>query len=161
LSTTTHPRRTASGAKRLEVPPPAENSARSKPASASSVSSRTVSCRPAYSTVVPADRAEANGTTSAAGNPRSARIESNSGPTAPVAPTPATRCSCIRRTRSLLGEIQLSLEGVVECLHRLRHALPRDHAGHLDRRRGDHANVDAMLGQRLEHPRRHAGMALH
>ena len=93
LSTTTTPRRTASGANRFEVLPPAENRARSKPARASSVSSRTSSCWSPKATRVPAERADANGTTSAAGNSRSRRIESTSGPTAPVAPTTATRRS--------------------------------------------------------------------
>ena len=41
LSTTVAPARTASGAKRREVLPPAENSARSTPAKLSSLSSRT------------------------------------------------------------------------------------------------------------------------
>ena len=67
LSTTTQPRATASGANARDVEPPAEKSARSKPSSASGVSSRTSSSDPANGTRVPADRADAKGTTSGGG----------------------------------------------------------------------------------------------
>ena len=57
---TVAPARTASGAKRFEVPPPAENSAMSTPAKLDSVSSRTGSGSPRNGSVLPAERAEAN-----------------------------------------------------------------------------------------------------
>ena len=63
-------------------------SAGSKPSSASSRSSCTT--RPS-SSVFPALRADANGTTSEAGKPRSRSRRRISLPTAPVAPTMATR----------------------------------------------------------------------
>src|SRR6185503_4702959 len=159
LSTTTQPRLTASGANRSDVPPPAEKRARSKPASESSVSSRTSSSPPANGTRLPAERAEANGTTSEAGKPRWARIESTSGPTAPVAPTTASRRSDTDLPPLRLG--QLLLELAVQGRHRLLDLLAGDHARHLDRRRGDHAHVDAVLGQDLEHAGGDTGMALH
>src|SRR5437762_11941187 len=159
LSTTTQPRRTASGANRRDVPLPAENSARSKPSRASAVSSRTSSLPPSNSTCDPAERADANATTSEAGKPRSTRIESTSGPTAPVAPTTATRGLDMRGTAP--GQLQLVRECSVQRLHGLGHLLARDHARDLDRRCRDHAHVDAVFGQRLEHPCRDAGVALH
>src|SRR5580704_6875045 len=60
LSTTVAPARTARGAKRLEVAPPAENSAISTPAKLDSVSSCTLSAAPANCRLLPAERAEAN-----------------------------------------------------------------------------------------------------
>src|SRR5580658_5127992 len=53
LSTTVAPARTAIGAKRLEVLPPAEKSARSTPAKLASVSSCTVSGLPQNGNVLP------------------------------------------------------------------------------------------------------------
>src|SRR2546430_1505841 len=90
LSTTVAPARTAMGAKRFEVLPPAENSARSTPLKLCSFNSRTVSCRPRNVSVLPAERAEANSRSSDNGKPRSSRQRINSTPTAPVAPTIAT-----------------------------------------------------------------------
>src|SRR6185312_681328 len=91
--------------------------------------------------------------------PRSARIASTSGPTAPVAPTTATRGSGMRRPA--LGQFQLDLERVVQRQHRLVHLVAGDHAGHLDRGGGDHAHVDAVIGEGLKHARGHTRMALH
>src|SRR5690349_2754689 len=158
LSTTTQPRRTASGANRFAVPPPAEKRARSKPSRASSVSSRTSSSSPANGTRRPAERAEANAATSVAGNARSSSTRSTSGPTAPVAPTTATRRLGTGRLPAL-GD--LGLERVVQGRDGAVDVLAGDHAGHLDRRRRDHAHVDSPIGQGLEHARRDARVALH
>src|SRR5438270_513606 len=90
LSMTVAPARTASGAKRFEVPDPAEKSASCTPSKPSSVSSRTGSSRPRNLKVFPAERADANSRSSASGNARSSRQRISSIPTAPVAPTIAT-----------------------------------------------------------------------
>src|SRR5690349_919055 len=158
LSTTTQPRRTASGANRFAVPPPAEKRARSKPSRASSVSSRTSSSSPANGTRRPAERAEANAATSVAGNARSSSTRSTSGPTAPVAPTTATRRLGTGRLPAL-GD--LGLERVVQRGDGPLDMLARDHARDLDRRGRDHAHVDVVVGERLEHARGHPGVALH
>lgn len=88
LSTTTAPASANFGAHSPEVDPPAEKIATSKPWIVSSVSGCTV--RPPSSTL-PAERAEANGTISRAGKPRSLSSCSMTVPTCPVAPTTATR----------------------------------------------------------------------
>ena len=151
LSTTTQPRATASGANARDVEPPAEKSARSKPSSASAVSSRTSSSAPAKRTRVPAERADANGTTSAAGNPRSWSTSSTIGPTAPVAPTTATRGLRIRPLPSA------SVSSASKASWRRRHGLgdpvAADDARDLDRRRRDHPHVDPEVGEHLEHLR--------
>src|SRR5205814_1782648 len=90
LSMTVAPARTASGAKRFEVPDPAEKSASCTPSKPSSVSSRTGSSRPRNLKVFPAERADANSRSSASGNARSPRQRISSIPTAPVATTIAT-----------------------------------------------------------------------
>jgi hypothetical protein len=87
---TVAPARTASGAKRFDVPPPAENSAMSTPAKLDSVSSRTGSASPRNGNVLPAERAEANSRSCARGKRRSSRQRISSTPTAPVARTIAT-----------------------------------------------------------------------
>ena len=73
------------------TPEPAEKSAMSKPWIASSESATQVSPEPPQGSVRPAERSDANGTTSSAGNERSASTSSIVEPTAPVAPTTATR----------------------------------------------------------------------
>ena len=88
LSTTIAPAAAKRGAHSPEVEPPAENSARSKPWIDSSL--RPCTTRPPSSSR-PTERSEANGTISAAGNPRSRSSCSISVPTWPVAPTTATR----------------------------------------------------------------------
>src|SRR5580658_9011529 len=90
LSTTTAPLPTASGAKRLEVEPPAENNAMLTPSKLASVSSRTVSGLPRNGRVLPADREDANNRSSVTGKLRRSRHSRSSTPTAPVAPTIAT-----------------------------------------------------------------------
>ena len=119
LSTTTQPRATASGANFSDVLPPAENSARSKPSSASLVSSRTSSCSPAKATRLPAERADANGTTSEAGKLRSSSTFSTSGPTAPVAPTTASFTAL--GIGAPMAQLDLGLEGGVQRRHRVGH----------------------------------------
>src|SRR5256885_6947649 len=73
LSTTVAPARTAMGAKRFEVAPPAENSAMSTPLKLCSFNSRTASLWPRNVSVLPAERAEANSRSSDNGKPRSSR----------------------------------------------------------------------------------------
>ena len=90
LSTTVQPRSAAEGANVSEVPPPAEKRARSNPSKHSWVSSWTVSSPSLKGTFLPLDRADANGTTSAAGKLRCSSTLSISRPTAPVAPQTAT-----------------------------------------------------------------------
>ena len=87
LSTTTAPASTKRGAHSPDVEPPALKSARSKPWMVSSRSGWMT----APSSSLPAERSEANGTISLAGKPRSRSLASMTVPTAPVAPTTATR----------------------------------------------------------------------
>jgi hypothetical protein len=88
LSTTTQPASTKRRAHSPDVVAPALNSARSKPWIVSSFNGCTV---PAPSSSRPAERSDANGTSSRAGKPRSRSLASMTVPTAPVAPTTATR----------------------------------------------------------------------
>ncbi len=88
LSTTIAPASTNRGAHSPDVAPPAEKIARSKPWIVSSDSGWTT--RPPSSSR-PAERSDANGTISRAGNARSRRSRSITVPTCPVAPTTATR----------------------------------------------------------------------
>ena len=84
-------------------------------------------------------------------------------PTAPVAPTTATararssRASPSSRSTSSSPE----LERVVQRPHGVGHALGGDHAGDLDRRGGDHLDVDLLSrrGSRTPSPRRRGGCA--
>src|SRR5436305_12199929 len=96
----------------------------------------------------PTERSEANATTSSAGKPRSRITPSIVEPTAPVAPTTATRTSGHHRPvghrRVLVAHgVVAQLERRVELPHRVRHVLLADHARDLDGRRGDHLDVDA------------------
>src|SRR3954470_16181874 len=86
LSTTTAPASIHFGAHSELTVPPAEERIRSSSWIDSSVISCTSSCEPAKSTLLPADREEARGLTSAAGNFRSASTRRIVEPTAPVAP---------------------------------------------------------------------------
>ena len=88
LSTTTQPASTNRGAHSPDAVAPALKIARSKPWIVSSDNGWTV---PKPSSSRPADRAEANGTISRAGKSRSRSLPSITPPTAPVAPTTATR----------------------------------------------------------------------
>ena len=88
LSTTTAPGVDEARSPLARRGPPAEKMARSKPAIVSACSGATT---PTPSSVRPADRAEAKGTISRAGKPRSRSLASMTVPTAPVAPTTATR----------------------------------------------------------------------
>ena len=88
LSTTTQPASTNRRAHSPDVVAPALNSAMSKPWIVSSFNGWTV---PTPSSSRPAERSDANGTSSRAGKPRSRSFWSITVPTAPVAPTTATR----------------------------------------------------------------------
>ncbi len=59
LSTTTAPAAATTGAHCLEVAPPLENNATSRPEKSAVAVSSTVTCSPFHGRVVPADRAEA------------------------------------------------------------------------------------------------------
>ena len=73
------------------IAPPAEESTMSSPLIESSVSSMTSTSSPANGTRLPADRADASGTSSETGKLRSATTSSSVDPTAPVAPRIPTR----------------------------------------------------------------------
>src|SRR4051794_26597526 len=81
------PASTKRDAHALEVVAPALKSARSKPSMVSSASTRQAT----PSSSRPAERSEAKGTISLAGKPRSRSLARMTVPTAPVAPTTATR----------------------------------------------------------------------
>ena len=87
LSTTTAPASTNFCAHAREVVAPALKSARSKPWIVSSESTR----HGTPSSSLPSERSEANGTIVSAGKPRSFSFARMTVPTAPVAPTTATR----------------------------------------------------------------------
>jgi hypothetical protein len=87
LSTTTAPASTNLCAHAREVVAPAEKSAMSKPWIDSSLSTR----QGTPSSSLPSERSEANGTIVSAGKPRSLSLARMTVPTAPVAPTTATR----------------------------------------------------------------------
>src|SRR5437763_1565686 len=70
LSTTTQFSAANRGAHSFEIVPPAENSATSKPSTGSEPSSRTSSAPEPNGSDLPADRADAYGTTSDTGSPR-------------------------------------------------------------------------------------------
>ena len=91
LSTTTAPASISFGAHSALIFPPAEASAMSRPWIVSGVRGTHSSSEPLKATLLPAERSEANGTTSPAGNSRSARTSRIVEPTAPVAPTTPTR----------------------------------------------------------------------
>ncbi len=91
LSTTTAPASISFGAHSELTLPPAELSTRSSPWIEAPVSSCTSTSEPAKLTLLPAERAEASGTTSLTGNLRSASTSSMVEPTAPVAPRTPTR----------------------------------------------------------------------
>src|SRR5687767_13054659 len=129
LSTTTAPASAKRGAHSSLTPEPAENSAMSKPWTASSLRATAVSVPSPNATLRPADRSEANGTTSSAGNERSWSTSSMVEPTAPVAPTTATRIALghLRavHARDVLGQdgVRAELERGVELLDRSGHVL--------------------------------------
>src|SRR5689334_24205920 len=183
LSTTVAPCSTKRFAHAREVPPPAEKRAMSKPSIVSSARTRTGSSAP--SSVRPAERSEANGTTELAGNPRRRSRRSRSVPTAPVAPTTATRMRALpqpgrprsgpqgptksgpscgelpERALGLDGAVARQLEGGMQGAHGVRHAVAADDAGDLDRRRRDHLDVDALPAERGEDLRGDARVRLH
>jgi hypothetical protein len=90
LSTTTAPAFTANGAYSFDCAEPAEKSAMSTPLKESGPTASTRIVSPLKVTVLPAERAEANGRSTRTGNLRSSRILSVVCPTAPVTPTTAT-----------------------------------------------------------------------
>ena len=95
LSTTTAPARAASGAKRRDMPPPAEKSAMSMPEKESSSRTCTGMLSPLKSKALPRERSLASRVSPAAGNSRCSSTFIISCPTMPVAPTMATRGSTI------------------------------------------------------------------
>src|SRR6478736_5289695 len=111
LSTTTAPASIHFGAHSELTLPPAEERIRSSPWIESSVSSWTSSCPPPKTTLLPAERAEASGRTSATGNLRSASTSRRVEPTAPVAPTIPTRYSPFAVMPTGYGEIGGTLLG--------------------------------------------------
>src|SRR4051794_22831340 len=166
LSTTTAPASANRGAHSPLVEPPAEKSAMSKPwivLSLSTLHDRTLSPQSIWR---PTERSEANATTSSAGKPRSRITPSMVDPTAPVAPTTATRMSGHHRPicyPRVLGthRVVAEIERRVQLADSGRHVLLADHAGDLDRRRGDHLDIDPGVADHLEGLRGHARVALY
>ena len=99
--------------------------------------------RPACRPTVPTR----NGTTSDAGNRRSSSTFKTSGPTAPVAPTTATRR--LDTGRSLVAQLDLLAKRAVQSRDRVVHLVARDHARDLDRRGRDHPHVDVVASARV------------
>src|SRR3954463_11505054 len=167
LSTTTAPASANRGAHSSLTLDPAEKRAMSKPWIASSSSGRTVSGPPPHSFVRPAERSEAKGTTSSAGNERSCSTSSMVEPTAPVAPTTATLIGLRHlravHSRHVLGQhrVGAELERRVQLAHGVGHVLLAHDARDLDRGGGDHLDVHAGLAEHRERLRRDAGMTLH
>src|SRR5215210_7676626 len=139
LSTTTAPASAKRGAHSALTADPAENSATSKPWIDSSSSGATVSLCPLQSSVRPAERSEANGTTSSAGNERSRSTSSIVEPTAPVAPTTATLIALRHlravHARHVLGQhgVGAQLERGVQLPHGVGHVLLAHDSRDLDR----------------------------
>src|SRR5215210_2500000 len=167
LSTTTAPASAKRGAHSALTPEPAEKSAMSKPWIDSPSSGCTVSFVSLQSMLRPADRSEANGTSSSAGNERSRNTSSMVDPTAPVAPTTATRIGLRHlgavHARHVLGQhgIGTELERGVQLPHGLLHVLLAHDTGDLDRRGGDHLYVHACVTEHGEGLGGHTRMALH
>src|SRR3954454_12899805 len=87
-------------------------------------------------------------------------------PTAPVAPTTATRISStpwsvIARDDLGLDSVVAQLERGVQAANRLGHVAAADDAGDLDRRRRDHLDVDTRVAQDAEGLGRDARMRAH
>src|SRR5215207_4319866 len=167
LSTTTAPASAKRGAQSALTPEPAEKRATSKPRIDSSFSGWTESFPAPQAMLRPAERSEANGTTSSAGNERSRRTSSIVAPTAPVAPTTATRTGLRHlravHARHVLGQhgVRAELERGVQLPHGLLHVLLAHDAGDLDRRGGDHLDVHPGFTQHGEGLGGHTRMALH
>src|SRR5215208_3851851 len=167
LSTTTAPASAKRGAHSALTPEPAEKRAMSKPWIDCSLSGWTVSFVSPQSTLRPAERSEAKGTTSSAGNERSRSTPSIVDPTAPVAPTTATRIWLghlrAMHARHVLGQhgVGAELERRVQLAHRVLHVLLAHDARDLDRRGGDHLDVHAGVAEDGERLGGHTRMALH
>src|SRR6266571_1322011 len=91
LSTHTVPAAATSGRTARDTVAPADHRESSTPRRCSSSSGRTGNSSPRNEIRFPSDRGEASGTSSSAGKSRSSRVRTISRPTAPVAPTTATR----------------------------------------------------------------------
>src|SRR5205085_4641515 len=115
LSTQTVPAADAGGITSRETEAPAENSARSTPRKASTDSVPTATFSPRNRRGTPSERDDANGSSSSTGNDRSSSIATISRPTAPVAPTTATRMSSSYRRleRFRGGSVLLARRGLV------------------------------------------------
>src|SRR3954451_3138556 len=165
LSTTTAPASTKRGAHSALRVPPAEKSATSKPLIDSSVRGWTTRSWSPKSITRPALRSDANGTISSAGNERSRITPRMVEPTAPVAPTTATRMSAHHRpvvaARVLAADrVVAEVEGGVQVAHRARHVLLAHDARDLDRRGGDHLDVHSGVADHGEGLGGHARMTL-
>src|SRR5262245_17086821 len=92
---------------------PAEKSARSTPRKESFPRGLTSTCSPRNVTFLPSDRSEARGTRSETGKRRDSRTLIISWPTAPVAPTTATRSLLISMLlpSPLLEDDQIGCQG--------------------------------------------------
>ncbi len=165
LSITIAPALAKRGAHSFEVAEPAENRATSKPAIASSLSACTTRPAPAPSSVRPAERSEAKGTSSDgretailedaqdllsddAGGADDGDAMAHAAPfgangcSESVVPAPSSNASCSDRTA--VGD-----------------PVALDDAGDLDRRRRDHLDVDALATENGKHLRRDTGMRAH
>src|SRR4051794_8903826 len=97
------------------------------------------------------------------GKLRSASTKRMTPPTCPVAPTipTSTRLRLPGALQlKLLGRSFVELEGRVEGAYRLLDVAGADDAADADGRRRDHLDVDALVGQHLEHAGRDPRMGL-
>src|SRR5436305_4228028 len=95
-----------------------------------------------------------------AGKPRSASTGRMTPPTCPVAPTIPTSIRSGYR-RPVLGGRLIELEVDVQGPYRLLDIASAHNTADANRRRGDHLDVHALVGEDLEHPGRHARVRLH
>lgn len=103
LSTTTAPEFTATGTNSLEIVAPALKNTTSMQLKESTVSALTSSSSPRNARVLPAERADANKRIEATGKFRRSITRNISSPTAPVAPTIATRRGLLIRKHSIVA----------------------------------------------------------
>ena len=154
----------------------------SRPWIVSSLSGRHSSTEPFHSSSLPAERSEANGTTSAAGKSRSASTPRIVDPTSAggaqhpdsvaVAAHPPRMTGTAQPDRLVgIGARPVGSSGRTasapsskawcSALHRVGDAVGGDHAGDLDRRGGDHLDVDPLAAEHLEDLGGDAGVGAH
>src|SRR5438093_2291238 len=172
LSTHTVPAAAAAGAIRRATVPPAEVRARSIPSNQRSCTPLTVISPPRKASRFPSERGEANATASSRRKFRSSNSCRIVRSTAPVAPTTATRMSSSyeqgppprwNEGSAVLPDPPAVLAQAEPCVHRADGSLGvpgPDHAGHPDRGRRDHLDIDALFGEGGEHLGNHRGVAL-